>query len=165
MYEREGFRGYLDRLRSRNQLVDLREPVDSRHIATLVDQSDKALMFQRVIGYDMPVVSGLIRSSERMAIGMGVERYADIEQVLTRALASPIAGDGGEKCGRRAASEEPGSPTWLETKMGDPELHPADGVGGPVALRHHLADQGHDHALHDRVHDLGEGGADDDGDG
>ena len=90
MYEREGFRGYLDRLRSRNQLLDLHEPVDSRHIATLVDQSDKALMFHRVIGYDMPVVSGLIRSSERMAIGMGVERYAEIEQVLTRALGSPI---------------------------------------------------------------------------
>ena len=90
MYEREGFRGYLERLRSRNQLLDLHEPVDSRHIATLVDQSDKALLFHRVIGYDMPVVSGLIRSSERMAIGMGVERYADIEQVLTRALASPI---------------------------------------------------------------------------
>jgi 2,5-furandicarboxylate decarboxylase 1 len=90
MYEQEGFRGYLERLRSRNQLIDMREPVDSRHIATLVDQSDKALMFHRVIGYDMPVVSGLIRSSERMAIGMGVERYADIEHVLTRALASPI---------------------------------------------------------------------------
>jgi len=90
MYEREGFRQYLDRLRAKNQLADMREPVDSRHIATLVDQSDKALMFHRVIGYDMPVVSGLIRSSERMAIGMGVERYGDIEQLLTRALAKPI---------------------------------------------------------------------------
>jgi len=90
MYERESFREYLDRLRGRNQLLDIREPVDSRHIATLVDQSDKALMFHRVLGYDMPVVSGLIRSSERMAIGMGVERYADIEHLLTRALASPI---------------------------------------------------------------------------
>jgi 2,5-furandicarboxylate decarboxylase 1 len=90
MNEREGFRHFLDRLREKNQLADIREPVDSRHIATLVDQSDKALMFHRVLGYDMPVVSGLIRSSERMAIGMGVERYADIEQLLTRALANPI---------------------------------------------------------------------------
>ena len=55
MFEREGFRGYLDRLRSHDQLLDLHEPVDSRHIATLVDQSDKALLFHRVIGYDMPV--------------------------------------------------------------------------------------------------------------
>ena len=90
MYAKETFREYLDRLRGRNQLLDIREPVDSRHIATLVDQSDKALMFHRVLGYDIPVVSGLIRSSERMAIGMGVERYADIEHVLTRALQSPI---------------------------------------------------------------------------
>jgi 2,5-furandicarboxylate decarboxylase 1 len=90
MYERETFRQYLDRLRTKNQLADIHEPVDSRHIATLVDQSDKALMFHRVLGYDMPVVSGLIRSSERMAIGMGVERYGDIEQLLTR-HAKPIA--------------------------------------------------------------------------
>ncbi len=90
MYEKESFREYLDRLRDKNQLADIREPVDSRHIATLVDQSDKALMFHRVLGYDMPVVSGLIRSSERMAIGMGVERYADIEHRLTNALAKPI---------------------------------------------------------------------------
>ena len=90
MQERESFRQFLDRLRAKSQLADIREPVDSRHIATLVDQSDKALMFHRVLGYDMPVVSGLIRSSERMAIGMGVERYGDIEQLLTRAIAKPI---------------------------------------------------------------------------
>ena len=68
MHERENFRQFLDRLRAKDQLADIREPVDSRHIATLVDQSDKALMFHRVLGYQMPVVSGLIRSSERMAI-------------------------------------------------------------------------------------------------
>ncbi|MBC7779498.1 MAG: UbiD family decarboxylase [Proteobacteria bacterium] len=91
MHEKETFREYLDRLRTAGQLVDIHEPVDSRHIATLVDQSDKALAFHRVLGYDMPVVSGLIRSSERVAIGMGVERYGDIEQLLTRAIAAPIA--------------------------------------------------------------------------
>jgi len=91
MSERETFRQYLERLREKGQLVDMHEPTDSRHIATLVDQSDKALLFHRVIGYDMPVVSGLIRSSERVAIGMGVERYGDIEQLLTRAIMKPIA--------------------------------------------------------------------------
>ena len=90
MHTREGFRNFLDRLRAKDELADIRDPVDSRHIATLVDQSSKALMFHRVLGYDMPVVSGLIRSSERMAIGMGVERYGDIEQLLTRAIAKPI---------------------------------------------------------------------------
>ncbi|MCX7199354.1 MAG: UbiD family decarboxylase [Proteobacteria bacterium] len=90
MHEKETFRDYLDRLRAAGQLLDIHEPVDSRHIATLVDQSDKALAFHRVIGYDMPVVSGLIRSSERVAIGLGVEKYADIEQKLTKGIADPI---------------------------------------------------------------------------
>lgn len=90
MYERETFRELLERLRAAGELEDLREPVDSRHIATLVDQADKALLFHRVVGYDMPVVSGLIRSSRRVALGLGVERYADIEEKLTRAIANPV---------------------------------------------------------------------------
>ena len=90
MYEREIFRDLLERLRAAGELDDVRDPVDSRHIATLVDQADKALLFHRVVGYDIPVVSGLIRSSRRVAIGMGVERYADIEEKLTRAITTPI---------------------------------------------------------------------------
>src|SRR5436190_17276728 len=91
MKERETFRDLLERLRAANELEDIREPVDSRHIATLVDQADKALLFHDVVGYEIPVVSGLLRSSRRVAIGLGVEQYADIEQKLTRALAKPIA--------------------------------------------------------------------------
>ena len=69
----ENFRQFLDRLREQNELIDLKQPIDIRHIATLVDQSDKALLFHNVIGYDMPVVSGIIRSRERAMIGMGCE--------------------------------------------------------------------------------------------
>ena len=90
MYESETFRGLLERLRAAGELEDIKDPVDSRHIATLVDQADKALLFHNVVGYDIPVVSGLIRSSKRVAIGLGVERYADIEQKLTHAIADPI---------------------------------------------------------------------------
>src|SRR5688572_3038975 len=90
MYERETFRELLDRLRAAGELEDIRDPVDSRHIATLVDQADKALLFHRVVGYDIPVVSGLIRSSKRVAVGFGVERYTDIEAKLTHAMTNPI---------------------------------------------------------------------------
>ena len=58
----ENFRQFLDRLRQVGELVDLHQPVDIRHIATLVDQAKTALYFHNVIGYDMPVVSGIIRS-------------------------------------------------------------------------------------------------------
>ena len=68
----ETFRQFLDRLREADELIDLKQPVDIRHIATLVDQSDKAVLFHKVIGYDMPVVSGIIRSQKRAVISMGV---------------------------------------------------------------------------------------------
>ncbi len=58
----ENFRQFLDRLRQTGELVDLHQPVDIRHIATLVDQAKTALYFHKVIGYDMPVVSGIIRT-------------------------------------------------------------------------------------------------------
>jgi len=71
----ESFRGFLDRLRQAGELVDLHQPVDIRHIATLVDQAKTALYFHNVIGYDMPVVSGIIRSRERAIMSMGCETY------------------------------------------------------------------------------------------
>ncbi|MGH8618227.1 MAG: UbiD family decarboxylase, partial [Burkholderiales bacterium] len=73
----ENFRQFLDRLRNEGEMVDLKQPVDIRHIATLVDQSDKALFFHDVIGYDMPVVSGLIRTQKRATMSRGCETYGE----------------------------------------------------------------------------------------
>jgi len=87
----ESFRGFLDRLRQKGELVDLHQAVDIRHIATLVDQAKTALYFHNVIGYDMPVVSGIIRSRERAIMSMGCETYGEIEEKLKRALDNPIA--------------------------------------------------------------------------
>src|SRR5262249_60675926 len=69
----ENFRQFLDRLRQAGELVDLHQAVDIRHIATLVDQAKTALFFHKVIGYDMPVVSGIIRSRERAIMSLGCE--------------------------------------------------------------------------------------------
>ncbi len=69
---KENFRQFLDRLRQAGELVDLHQAVDIRHIATLVDQAKTALYFHKVIGYDMPVVSGIIRSKERADHGDGL---------------------------------------------------------------------------------------------
>ncbi|HEX9463979.1 MAG TPA: UbiD family decarboxylase [Alphaproteobacteria bacterium] len=86
----ENFREYLDRLRKHGELVDLRQPVDIRHIATLVDQAKTALYFHDVIGYDMPVVSGIIRTRERAILSMGCSNYAEIEAKLKQGLDHPI---------------------------------------------------------------------------
>lgn len=86
----ENFREFLERLRGAKELVDIRQPVDIRHIATLVDQADKALLFHDVIGYDMPAVSGIIRSRERAIMSMGCSTYPEIEQKLQQGIDRPI---------------------------------------------------------------------------
>jgi 2,5-furandicarboxylate decarboxylase 1 len=86
----ENFRQFLDRLRQAGELVDLHQPVDIRHIATLVDQAQTALFFHKVIGYDVPVVSGIIRSRERAMMGLGADTYREIEDKLANAIAKPI---------------------------------------------------------------------------
>src|SRR5437899_11143049 len=86
----ESFRQFLDRLRQTGELVDLHQPVDIRHIATLVDQADTALYFHNVVGYELPVVSGLIRTRERSMMALGCETYREIEDKLTQAINHPI---------------------------------------------------------------------------
>src|SRR5215207_5596692 len=86
----ENFRQFLDRLRQTGELVDLHQAVDIRHIATLVDQAKTALYFHNVIGYDLPVVSGIIRSRERAIAALGCESYREIEDKLALAIAKPI---------------------------------------------------------------------------
>jgi 2,5-furandicarboxylate decarboxylase 1 len=87
----EDFRKFLDRLRAAGEMIDMHQPVDIRHIATLVDQSDKALFFHNVIGYDIPVVSGIIRTQRRAIMSMGCASYAEIEKRLQRGIDHPIA--------------------------------------------------------------------------
>jgi len=87
----ETFRQFLDRLREAGELVDLRQPVDIRHIATLVDQADIGLCFHNVIGYDIPIVSGIIRSRERAIMSMGCKTYPEIEAKLKHGIDNPIA--------------------------------------------------------------------------
>src|SRR5215510_2841561 len=89
-YSTETFREFVDRLRRENELVDIRQSVDIRHIATLVDQAPTALLFHNVIGYNMPVVSGIIRSRKRAIMSMGCEAYPQIEYKLQRGIENPI---------------------------------------------------------------------------
>ena len=86
----ENFRQFIERLRSEKELIDIKQPVDIRHIATLVDQSAHALLFHNVIGYDIPVVSGIIRTQKRAAMGMGVENWNEIEGLLERGITKPL---------------------------------------------------------------------------
>src|SRR4030081_304172 len=86
----ENFRQFLDRLRQTGDLVDLHQPVDIRHIANPADHDKTALFFHKVIGYDMPVISGISRSRERAIMALGCETYREIEDRLQQAIDRPI---------------------------------------------------------------------------
>ena len=83
------FRDYINTLRKNDELLEITKPVDLRDVAALVAQSEKALMFKNLIGYSMPVVSGLLQSRNRIALGMGVP-YEKIADKLGHALDHPI---------------------------------------------------------------------------
>ncbi len=83
------FRDLLDRLRAADQLHDVRVPTDIRYLSTLIDQSDKAILFHDVPGYGMPVVSGLLGSRERLGIAAGCP-YTEIHERLQTGIASPL---------------------------------------------------------------------------
>lgn len=86
----ENFRGFIERLSREGELVEINQPVDIRHVATLVDQSDKALRFNKLIGYDMPLVSGIIRTRERAMMSMECTSYPQIEAKLQRGIDAPL---------------------------------------------------------------------------
>src|SRR5204863_11382 len=89
MLMQENFRQFLDRLRQTGELVDLHQAVDIRHIATLVDQAKTALYFHKVIGYDMPVVSGLIGTHPIEITGSGYRAPLGVDEM---AIAGGIRG-------------------------------------------------------------------------
>src|SRR5688500_14534165 len=83
------FRDYIHTLRKNGELLEIEKPVDLRNVAALVAQSEKALLFKNLPGYSMPVVSGLLQSRNRIALGMGVA-YEDIAEKLASAMDKPI---------------------------------------------------------------------------
>ncbi len=61
------FRSFLDLLESLGELEKVTEEVDLRYVSARVAASPKALWFERVRGYEMGIVSGILGSRERLA--------------------------------------------------------------------------------------------------
>jgi len=83
------FRSYLETLKKNRELTVIGKPTDLRDLAALVSQSDKALLFTNIQGYSIPVVSGLLQSRKRLALGLGVP-YEKIEGKLRKAMDNPV---------------------------------------------------------------------------
>jgi len=84
------FRDLIESLYKKGELQKIKRPVDIRYVGTLVEESDTALLFENVAGYDMPVVSGLINSPRRMEIASGCD-YSKIYNLLESGIEHPVA--------------------------------------------------------------------------
>jgi len=83
------FRDVIESLREAGELKVISRPVDIRYIGTLVEESDAALLFENVAGYDMPVVAGLLGSQRRVGISFGCD-YTEIHARLEYGLSNPV---------------------------------------------------------------------------
>jgi UbiD family decarboxylase len=83
------FREFLRLLSDHDELLEIPAATDLRNVAALVPQAKQALLFTNVIGYEIPVASGLLQSRNRMSLAMGVP-YDQIGAKLQRAIEHPI---------------------------------------------------------------------------
>lgn len=83
------FRTWLADLERAGELRRLASEVDARHISALVAQSGPALLLERVAGYDVAAVGGLIKNRRQLALGMGVGE-TEVGRRLLHGVENPI---------------------------------------------------------------------------
>jgi 2,5-furandicarboxylate decarboxylase 1 len=86
-------RSYLDALCAAGELVEIHREVSPVHelgaVLRACEQADKAALFQRVAGYDVPVVGGLLNSVRRIALALECPPEA-VGERIGAALAAPL---------------------------------------------------------------------------
>ena len=102
----DDFRGVLNTLDDAGELLRVKRPTDIRYIGTLVEESDKALLFENVAGYDMGklycgslgtlgvIVEATFKlrtiPQARAAMRVTCRDMAGVEALLGRILTAPL---------------------------------------------------------------------------
>jgi len=66
----ESFHAMLSRIDRDGRMLRLSKEVDARHLSALVVKADRPVLFERVRGFDIPVVGGLFWSRARLAASL-----------------------------------------------------------------------------------------------
>ncbi len=100
-------RDFVEQLETRDELKRVRDDVSPRLEMTAIGDAvlraqGPALIFERPVGYKMPVLSNLFGTPKRVALGMGVETIADLRDVghLLAALKEPDPPKGLKEVGK-----------------------------------------------------------------
>lgn len=70
------FRTCLTDLEKTGELLRIRKPVNPRYISPLTTQSKKAVFFEKIEGYDIPVVAGIVGTIERLSVAAHISNTA-----------------------------------------------------------------------------------------
>jgi 2,5-furandicarboxylate decarboxylase 1 len=84
-----GLREVIDALAGAGQLDTVAQEVDLRYVSPLVARSPHAMLLERVRGYDLPLVSGLLSDRRRLGLCLGMEGAETVAR-LRRAIDRPI---------------------------------------------------------------------------
>jgi len=84
----KGLREFIDLLGKNDELLRVSEPVNPLDIAMNLSGSDKAVLMD-VKGYDIPVVGGIMKGREKIALALGCEPN-EITEKISWALDHPL---------------------------------------------------------------------------
>jgi 2,5-furandicarboxylate decarboxylase 1 len=84
-----GIRDFIARLKNAGDLLTIRTPLDPKYeISTLLSELGKregpAILFEKVKGYEFPVIGNLLGTKKRLAIALGVDQGDLFEAVLPK---------------------------------------------------------------------------------
>lgn len=85
----EDFRSMLQRLQEAGLMDKIEEPVDVRELPRYFANSAKALYFNNIKDYSMPVVGGIFWTRERLAKALGC-REGELGHLLLKGIENPI---------------------------------------------------------------------------
>jgi 2,5-furandicarboxylate decarboxylase 1 len=89
------FREFLGQLEAEGDLARVHRPVNTRFeisagIRHMSDTQGPALLFENVVGHDMPVVGGLFATRQRALTALGVSSHAEGNAKFLHGLKNPI---------------------------------------------------------------------------
>lgn len=85
----ECLRDLLDRLAAAGELTVVDQAVDLRHVSARIAGARQAVLFNRIQGYDTPLVGGILNTRERLALAMQCASL-DIGKKFGAAVSQPI---------------------------------------------------------------------------
>ncbi|MQA86966.1 MAG: UbiD family decarboxylase [Streptosporangiales bacterium] len=88
---------FVEKLERHGELERHRDPVSLRNVTGLLESSDKAIMFEKPLGCDMPLLANAMASRARWALALDVPPQQIRDEILRRLVAPvpPVVVDSG----------------------------------------------------------------------